>query len=107
MPGFLLHIGAQVLCSHAGQAQPTAPEPRVLLTGQPAVTIAAPWVVAGCALPPPPAANGPCVTAQFVTSATRVFANGVPLLLIDSQAVCVPTGTPLVPVVVQSRVTAM
>jgi hypothetical protein len=79
----------------------------VLLNGQPAVTISGPWVVAGCALPPPPAANGPCVTAQFVTSATRVLANGVPLLLIDSVSLCVPTGTPLLPVVVQARVTAM
>ena len=52
-----------------GQAQPTVVNPRVLVSGQPTVTIAAPYVVAGCALPPPPAANGPCVTAQFVTAA--------------------------------------
>ena len=107
MPGFLLHVGATVLCAHAGQAQPTVPNPRVLVNGQPTVTIAAPWVIAGCALPPPPAANGPCVTAQFVTAATRITSNGQPLLLIDSQAVCVPTGTPLIPVVVQPRVTGM
>ena len=36
------------------------------------------------------------MTAQYVTSATRVFSNGVPLLLIDSQAICAPTGTPLI-----------
>src|SRR6266404_135402 len=96
MPGFLLHQGATVLCSHAGQAQATVPNPRVLVSGQPTVTLPGPWVVAGCALPPPPAANGPCVTAQFVTSATRVMAQGVPVLLFDSQAVCVPTGTPLI-----------
>lgn len=107
MPGFLLHVGATVLCAHAGQAQPTVPNPRVLVNGQPTVTIAGPWVIAGCALPPPPAANGPCVTAQFVTAATRITSNGQPLLLIDSQAVCVPTGTPLLPVVVQPRVTGM
>jgi hypothetical protein len=107
MPGFLLHFGAQVLCAHAGQAQPTVVEPRVLLSGQPAVTIAAPYVVAGCALPPPPAANGPCITAQWITGATRVLANGVPVLLLDSQAICVPTGTPLLPVVTQTRVTGM
>ncbi|MGA9998457.1 MAG: hypothetical protein WBP93_23790 [Pyrinomonadaceae bacterium] len=107
MPGFLLHVGATVLCAHAGQAQPTVPNPRVTVNGQPTVTIAAPWVIAGCALPPPPAANGPCVTAQFVTAATRITSNGQPLLLIDSQAVCVPTGTPLIPVVVQPRVTGM
>ena len=107
MPGFLLHLGATVLCSHAGQAQPTAPNPRVLVGGKPTVTLPTPYVVAGCALPPPPAANGPCVTAQFVTAATRITSNGQPLLLLDSQAICVPTGTPLLITVTQTRVTGM
>jgi hypothetical protein len=105
MPGFLLHLGATVLCSHGGQAEPTAVQPRVTVSGQPVVTLAAPYAVAGCALPPPPAANGPCVTAQFVTSATRVLAEGVPVLLLDSQAFCVPTATPLIIAVTQTRVT--
>ena len=103
MPGPLLHVGAVVLCSHAGQAQPTTPNPRVLVSGQPTVTLASPYVIAGCTLPPPTAANGPCVTAQFVTSATRVLSNGTPLLLMDSQAICVPTGTPLMIVSTQMR----
>lgn len=107
MPGFLLHLGATVLCSHAGQATPTTPNPRVTVSGQPVVTITSPYVVAGCALPPPPAANGPCVTAQFVTASTRVTVAGQPLLLLDSQAICAPTGTPLMIVLTQTRVTAM
>jgi len=107
MPGFLIHVGASVLCSHGGQAQATAPNPRVSVSGQPSVTMPAPWLVAGCVLPPPPAANGPCVTAQFVTAATRVTSNGQPLLLLDSQAICAPTGTPLLIVASQTRVTAM
>jgi len=107
MPGFLLHLGATVLCAHAGQATPTVVNPRVLVGGQPTVTLTAPYVVAGCALPPPPAANGPCVTAQFVSAATRITSNGQPLLLLDSQAICVPTGTPLVIVLTQIRVTGM
>lgn len=107
MPGFLIHVGASVLCSHGGQAQATAPNPRVSVSGQPSVTLPAPWLVAGCALPPPPAANGPCVTAQFITAATRVTSNGQPLLLFDSQAICAPTGTPLLIVASQMRVTAM
>ena len=107
MPGFLLHLGAQVLCSHGGQATPTSPEPRVQVSGQPVTTIAAPYVVAGCALPPPPTANGPCVTAQFMTSATRVTANGVPVLLLDSQAMCTPTATPLMIVETQTRVSGV
>jgi len=107
MPGFLVHVGAQVLCAHAGQAQPTVPSPRVLVSGQPIVTMTAPYVVAGCALPPPPAANGPCVTAQWVSAATRVTSLGQPVLLQDSQALCAPTGTPLIVVATQVRVTGM
>lgn len=107
MPGFLLHVGATVTCAHGGQAQPTVPQPRVLVSGQPVVTLGAPFVVAGCALPPPTAGNGPCVTAQFVDGATRVLALGMPVLLMDSQAICVPSGTPLIVAVTQPRVTGM
>lgn len=107
MPGFLLHLNAQVLCSHAGPATPTAPFPRVLVSGQPVATVAAPWVVAGCAFPPPPNGNGPCVTAQFVSSAARVLAGAQPVLLLDSQAVCTPTGTPLIVAATQVRVSGM
>ncbi len=107
MPGFLLHVGATVLCSHGGQAQPTVPNPRVLVSGQPTVTLTAPYVVAGCALPPPPTANGPCVTAQWLVGTTRVLSNGQPLLVQSSQAICVPTGTPLIITVTQPRVSAI
>jgi hypothetical protein len=107
MPGFILHLGATVLCSHGGQALPTEVQPRVAVSAQPVATITAPYVVAGCALPPPPAANGPCVTAQWLTGSTRVFAEGVPLLLLDSQALCTPTATPLIVAMAQARVTAM
>jgi hypothetical protein len=103
MPGFVLHLGATVMCAHGGQAMPTAPNPRVTVMGQPVTTIAAPYAVAGCAFAPP-VGNGPCVTAQFVTSALRVTSNGQPLLLLDSQAICAPTGTPLLIVVTQTRV---
>ena len=102
MPGFLLHVGATVLCAHAGQAQPTVPNPRVRVGGQPIVTQPMPYVVAGCTLPPP--AGGPCVTAQWVVGAVRVTANGQPVLLQDSQAICAPTGTPLNVLVIQVRV---
>lgn len=104
MPGFLLHVGATVQCAHAGRATPTTPSPRVKVNGQPIVTLPAPWAVAGCTMPPPPNGNGPCVTAQFSTSASRVTSNGQPVLLSDSQATCTPTGTPLLVVQTQTRV---
>jgi hypothetical protein len=103
MPGFLLHQGATVLCAHAGQAQPTAPNPRVKVGGQPVVTQAAPYTVSGC----PFNVSGapvPCVTAQWVTAAVRVRAGGLPVLLQDSQAVCAPNGTPVSIVMTQVRV---
>ena len=107
MPGFLVHVSAQVLCSHGGQAQPTVPNLRVTVSGQPTVLMTAPYVVAGCALPPPPGANGPCVTAQFLTGSTRVLSNGQPLLVQSSQAICAPTGTPLLILVTQTRASAL
>jgi hypothetical protein len=107
MPGFLLHVGATVTCSHAGQAQPTVPNPRVTVMGQPTVALSAPYVVAGCTLPPPAAANGPCVSAQWTIGAARVTSLGQPLLVLSSQAICAPTGTPLLIVATQTRVLAL
>ncbi|HME35236.1 MAG TPA: hypothetical protein VKF84_08355 [Candidatus Sulfotelmatobacter sp.] len=104
MPGFLLHQGATVTCAHGGQAQPTVVNPRVVVSGMPTVTLSAPYVIAGCAFPPPPAANGPCVTAQFITGSVRIVSNGQPLLLFSSQALCVPTGTPTIIAATQTRV---
>ena len=105
MPGFVLHSGATVLCAHGGQATPTAPSPRVLVSGQPVTTQAAPYTVAGCAFVPP-AGNGPCVTAQWVVAALRVRAGGQPVLVQSGSAVCTPTGTPLTVAVTQTRVQA-
>ena len=107
MPGFLLHLGATVMCSHGGQATPTAPFARVTVSGQPVTTLAAPYVIAGCGMPPPPAGNGPCVTGQWLIGATRVFAGGLPVLLQSSTSICVPTGTPMQVVVTQLRVSGV
>ena len=106
MPGFLLHVGATVLCAHGGQAQATSPNPRVFVSGQPTALQPAPFAVAGC----PFNVSGaplPCVTAQWVTGAVRVTSNGMPVLLLDSQAICAPNGTPLMITVTQTRVTGM
>jgi len=79
------------------------PNPRVLVSGQPTALISGPYVIAGC----PFNVSGspvPCITAQWVVGAVRVLSNGQPLVLMDSQAVCVPNGTPLLPVAAQTRV---
>lgn len=106
MPGYLLHVGATVLCAHGGQAQPTVTNPRVTVSGQPITMQPAPYVIAGC----PFNVSGapvPCVTGQWITAATRVTSNGMPVLLLDSQATCVPNGTPLIIAATQVRVSGM
>ena len=105
MPGFLLHIGAQVMCSHGGQGTPVVVEPSVQVGGQPITTIADPYVIAGCPLPP--VAGGPCVTGMFIVAATRITAYGQPVLLLDSMGICAPTGVPLLAVAAQTRVTGI
>lgn len=106
MPGFFLHVGATVLCSHGGQAQPVTPFPRVLVNGMPVVTMTSPYAITGCPFASP-GGNGPCVTAQWVSGATRVVAGGAPVLLQTSRAICAPTGTPLNPVLTQTRVVGL
>jgi len=98
MPGLLLNMSCIVMCAHGGSASPVVPNPRVKLSGQPVPIIIAPFVVAGCVFPPPPVANGPCVTANWLrpTGTLRVKSMGEPLLCMTSQAICVPTGTPLI-----------
>lgn len=104
MPTPVLHLGATVLCSHAGQATPLAPFPRVMVSGQPVVTLSSPYAITGCPLTG--TSVPPCVTGQFVSGAVRVLAGGVPLATLAGSSTCTPTGTPMLPVVVQPRVQA-
>lgn len=105
MPGPAVTATTTAQCAHMGKATPVAPNPRVSILGQPVVTIASAYAIAGC-----PFTNGttpqPCLTAQFTTAATRVQVAGQPLLLIDSQALTVPNGVPLLLVPTQTRVVA-
>lgn len=101
---FLVQQGATTACRHGGQAQPTAPAPRVRLSGQNAVALPAPWTVAGCPLPPN--AGGPCTAAIWTTGTVRVTTLGQPLVLQGGSATCVPTGVPLTVAAVQVRVSA-
>ncbi|RPI88964.1 MAG: hypothetical protein EHM42_03855 [Planctomycetaceae bacterium] len=105
MPGFLLHQGATVLCQHGGQGQAVVPNPRVKVSNQMTVQQPIPWLISGCpfvaALVPLP-----CVLALWTSAATRVRSGGLPLLLQDSQATCLPIGTPVNIPVVQTRVKA-
>jgi hypothetical protein len=105
MPGFLIQQGATVMCIHGGQAMPLVPNPAVTLEGMPSCLLPDPWSVAGC--PGIPPTIPPCVTASWIVGTVRVTSYGQPLLVQSSQAVCVPTGTPLLSIVTQVRVNAM
>lgn len=107
MPGFLLNASSTVICAHGGQAKPTVPNPRVKVMGVPVTTLGPPYVVAGCANPPPPANVGPCVVGNWIVGALRVKVMGLPVLLQSAQGICVPTGTPLTVVVANARVKGM
>ena len=96
MPGPILHVGAVVTCGHGGQATPTAPVPRVLVSGQPVATIAAPYAVA----------PGPCVTGHWIVGSVRVLAMGQPVAIQTGVAMCAPNLAPLLPTAVQPRVIA-
>lgn len=104
MPGPIVHLGATVMCAHAGPAMPSAPFPRVLVGGQPVVTLSTPYMVTGCALTGTP--NPPCATGQWLAGAVRVLAGGTPVAIQSGSATCVPTGTPMLPAAVQPRVVA-
>jgi hypothetical protein len=104
MPGYLLHLGAGVLCAHGGQAQPAAIAARVRVSGQPIVTQTASYIVAGCPFTTPAGTPQPCVTAQWISAAARVTSMGQPVLLQDSHSLCVPNETPLAVAMTQLRV---
>lgn len=107
MASFVLNQGATVLCAHGGTAKPLSANPRVMVSGDPVVTMANAYVIANCPLPPPPAANGPCAIARFTTASTRVRILGTPVLLKDNASVCAPTGTSLLTTATQTRVSAI
>jgi len=74
------------------------------VSGQPVVTTATPYVVAGCALTG--TVNPPCVTGQWLVGAIRVLVGGAPAALQSGSSVCTPTGQPMLPVASQVRVVA-
>jgi hypothetical protein len=86
---FLLHVGATVICSHGGQATPAGGSARVLLSRQPAVSLAHSYTIAGCPFATPEPAPKPCATVQWTTVATRVRIEGQPAILSTSTGLTV------------------
>lgn len=101
MPGPVLHTGATANCPHGGVLNIIAASPRVTVSGMPAAVLTDQGVIAGCAFTVPPAKPQPCVTTKWIVGATRVMANGVPLLINPCVALClsaeqIPGGPPVI-----------
>ena len=95
MSALALTQSGSIMCLHGGQAQPTVPLPRVKLGGASAIGQSTTYTVAGCAFTLPSGTPSPCVTASWTVTALRVKSGGIPLVLQDSTAVCVPNATGL------------
>jgi hypothetical protein len=101
MPGFLLHVGATVTCPHGGQVAGVPSSPKVLVAGQPVLTAADQWMVAGCAFTVPPGKPQPCVAVRWTGPAAKVLVAGTPAVLALSTGLCqsaeqAPQGPPAV-----------
>lgn len=103
MPGTLVDSNAMVICQHSGQAKPLIVNPQVKLSGASAITQASTYGITGCSNLPQ--AGGPCISAQWITAATRVFVAGLPVLLNTSTALTTPPGRQINILSTQQRVT--
>lgn len=106
MSAYVLDANATVLCQHAGNARAVATNTRVKLGGQAVLTQTDTHAVSGCSFTKGPVYT-PCVTVRWLSAATRVKAGGMPVLVRDSQATCIPNGTGVNVLVTQMRVKAM
>lgn len=102
MADLLLHVGAQVMCMHAGTATDSSPNTRVRVGGMAVATLADSFTIAGCTWTIPGTTKPqPCVKITWLAPATRVRIGGSPALLRASAALCqsaeqIPQGAPLV-----------
>jgi len=101
MPGYLFHVGASANCPHGGMISAVPSCTRVLVSGQPVVTVADTYPVAGCPFTLPPGTPQPCISVRWLTPATRVMVNGQFVILQASTGLCLsaqqaPQGPPIV-----------
>jgi hypothetical protein len=117
MPGFILHVAAQMTCTHMAPGTVAPSQTRVMVTAQPAALFTGAISVAGCPFQIPVGAGTvpqPCVLIKWAMPSARVMSMGQPFAVIPAPgtgpAICqsveqIPQGPPQV-TVVQSRVIA-
>lgn len=101
MPGPVLHSGAVAQCPHGAPLQIIAASPRVMASGMPVAVLTDQGVIAGCPFTLPNGTPQPCTTTRWMVAATRVMANGQPVLINPLTALCiaatqVPNGPPII-----------
>ena len=101
MPGTLFQLGSTAICPHGGQVSVVTSNTRVLLSGQPVVTMKDTFTVAGCAFSVPGPKPQPCVRVQWIAAATRVLVMGSPPITLMANGLAlsaesIPAGPPTV-----------
>ena len=112
MSGFLLNVGATLMCPHGATVNAVTSNARVMTDGQPVTVLPDTFPISpGCPFQVPVGAGTkpqPCVQARWVVPATRVFVSQQPALLQSSTGICqsaeqIPQGAPNI-IVTQMRV---
>lgn len=108
MPGFLMHVNANMTCPHQATAAIAPSQPRVLVGGKPVATMASLIAVTGCPFQIPIGTGTkpqPCVTVKWAMPSTRFLVGGQPAALLPSlgpgPAMClsaeqIPAGPPVI-----------
>ena len=109
MSGHIVHVGSTLTCPHMGTVTAITSNTRVIVSGQPVVTMSDTFTVAGCALSS--SSTPPCVLVKWLVPATKVLVNGKPVILKTSSGICqsavpAPQGPPNI-LVTQPRVKGM
>jgi hypothetical protein len=97
----MLHSGTTATCPHGGTLNIIAASPRVTVLGMPVAVLSDQGLVAGCVFTLPGGKPQPCVTTRWIAAATRVLANGQPVLINPLVALClsaeqIPGGPPII-----------
>ncbi|BCH19728.1 hypothetical protein MesoLjLa_65980 (plasmid) [Mesorhizobium sp. L-2-11] len=101
MPGPVLHKGTAATCPHGGSLNISAASLRVSVSGMPVAVLTDQGLVSGCVFTLPNGKPQPCVTTRWLAAATRVLANGQPILINPLAALClsaeqIPGGPPII-----------
>lgn len=81
MPGFMLHTLADMKCLHQAPATIPPAQTRVLVSAQPAATMASQITVAGCPFTTPEPKPQPCLIVKWSMPTTRVLIMGQPVMV--------------------------